>query len=115
FHAINFPGGAAADVDLFESAPSFCIVELVDAEYFSSFYFIDGKKGGNFIVVVLEFSLVQKDNRVRVVDDTVLHDGIPDNISQFLGDHDGLSPELSDGLVQVKNIVCHQWGRYGFP
>src|SRR5690606_32693354 len=81
----------------------------------SSFYFIDGKKGGNFIVVVLEFSLVQKDNRVRVVDDTVLHDGIPDNISQFLGDHDGLSPELSDGLVQVKNIVCHQWGRYGFP
>src|SRR5690606_12669509 len=115
FHAINFPRRAAADVDLFEPAPSCGIVELVDAENFSPFDFVDGKKGGYFVVVVLEFGLVQQDNRVRIVDDTVFHHGVTDNIPQFLGDHDGLSPELSDGLVQIENIVCHQWGCYGLP
>src|SRR5690606_15612838 len=73
------------------------------------------KQGGNFIVVVLEFGLVQKNNSVRVVDDTVLHYGVSNNVPQFLGDHDGLSPELSDGLVQIKNIISHQWGSYGLP
>jgi hypothetical protein len=59
--------------------------------------------------------LIQQDEGVRVIDNTVFYDGISDNIVQLLCNDHRFTPKFPYRFVQIENVSSHQFAGNGFP
>ena len=91
------------------------VVRKVDREYLRLLLLRQAQQGLNLIEFVDVFALVQQDLAVGVVDDRLLDDGRRDDVVHFLRNDDRLAEILTDGFIEVANILAHIGRGEGFP
>ena len=106
---------STADEHFTEESTTFLVFQTVDGEYLTTLHISKSKNSLDVIETLLEFSLVKQHNNIRVVDDSFLDDGTTYDVLQFLSHHTDHRPELSGGLIEILDVLCHHRRGDGFP
>ena len=84
------------------------VIQRIDSKNLLSLYVGDTEDGGNLIISVLEFCLVEQNLDIAIVDDGLFYDWRVYHITEFLSHHACNAVELSHGFIQVFDILCHR-------
>ena len=114
-HAIDGTDAATADEDFTEEAATLLVLQSVDGKDFLAIDIGQSEDGLDVVKPFAELALVKQHHHVRIVDDGLLDNGAADDVLDLLRHHADAGPELTGGLVEILDVLCHHGRGDGLP